>query len=123
MEYVNGFCDTLPFKNGDPLPKWFTSEEDYNNERKKMLKMDEGTRMKIKEMREKEVLEPFPGSFYKNKSKVPKKAWKCDVEDEKYNVSYRRVRDRDDWDSNDDEDEDPKTPPHYYSDGEYSSED
>ena len=26
-EYVNGFRDTLPFKNGDPLPKWFTSEE------------------------------------------------------------------------------------------------
>ena len=53
-EYVNGFRDTLPFKKGDPLSKWFTSEEDYNNERKEMLKIDEGTRRKIKEMREKE---------------------------------------------------------------------
>ena len=61
-----------------------------------MLKIDEGTRMKIKEMREKEEFEPFPDSFYKNKSKVPKKARTCDVEDEEYNVNYHRVRDRDD---------------------------
>ena len=40
-EYVNGFRDTLPFKKGDPLPKWFTSEEDYHNERKEMLKINE----------------------------------------------------------------------------------
>ena len=40
-EYVNGIRDTLPFKKGDPLPKWFTSEEDYHNERKKMLKINE----------------------------------------------------------------------------------
>ena len=122
-EYVNGFRDTLPFKKGDSLPKWFMSEEDYNNERKEMLIIDEGTRRKIKEMREKEEFEPFPISFYKNHSKVPKKARKCDVEDEDYNVSYRRMRDRDVWDSNDDDDEDPKTPPYYDSNGEYSSED
>ena len=87
-----------------------------------MLKIDEGTRRKIKEMREKEEFEHFPNSFDKNKSKVPKKARKCDVEDEDYNVSYRRMRDRDVRDSNDDDDEDPKTPPHYDSNGEYSSE-
>ena len=40
-EYVNGIRDTLPFKKGDPLPKWFTSEEDYHNERKEMLKINE----------------------------------------------------------------------------------
>ena len=27
-EYVNGFRDTLPFKKGNSLPKWFMSEED-----------------------------------------------------------------------------------------------
>ena len=122
-EYVNGFRDTLPFKKGDPLPKWFMSEEYYNNERKEMLKIDEGTRRKIKEMREKEEFEPFPSSFYKNNSKVLKKAQKCDVEDEDYNVSYRRMRDRDVWDSNDDDDDDPETPPYYDSNSEYSSED
>ena len=44
-EYVNGFCNTLPFKKGDPLPKWFMSEGEYNNERREMLKIDKETRM------------------------------------------------------------------------------
>ena len=55
-------------------------------------------------------------------SKVYKKIHKCDVENEEYDMSYICVREMDDCDSNDDEEEDLKTPPHYYSDGEYSSE-
>ncbi|KAF3457714.1 hypothetical protein FNV43_RR02372 [Rhamnella rubrinervis] len=31
-EYVCGFRDALPFKEGEPLPAWFTSEEDYKKE-------------------------------------------------------------------------------------------
>ena len=88
-----------------------------------MLKNDKETRTNIMEKKEKEEFELFPNSFYKTKLKVPKKVHKCDVEDEEYKVSYRSVRDRDDQDSIDDEEEDPKTPPHQYSASEYYSED
>ena len=38
-------------------------------------------------------------------------------------MSYIGVKERDDWDSNDDEKEDPKTSPQYHTDGRYLSED
>ena len=87
-EYVCGFRNTLPFKEIDPLPKWFMGMEDYNEECKEMLKKDEATRKKIMEKLEKEEFEPFSDSLYKTSSKVLKKIHKGDVEDENYDVSY-----------------------------------
>ena len=71
---------------------------------------------------EKEDFEPFLDSFYKTSSKVPKKVHKYHVKDEEYDMSYISVRERYNWDSNDDEKKDPKTSPHYHCDGGYSSE-
>ena len=88
-----------------------------------MLKKDKITRTKFMVKLEKEKFELFPDSFYKTSSKIPKKVHKGDMENKDYDVRYVSVRERDDWDSNDDEEEDLKTPPHYYSDGGYSSED
>lgn len=88
-----------------------------------MLKKDEAKRTKFVVELEKEEFKPFPDSFYKTSSKVPKKVHKIDVKDKEYDVSYAFVRDRNDLDSNDDQEEDHKTLPQYSSDGEYSSED
>ncbi|KAF3445991.1 hypothetical protein FNV43_RR11169 [Rhamnella rubrinervis] len=79
--------DTLSFKEGEPLPAWFTSEEDYKKEREEMLKYE-----------------------------ATKKKLKGDSEDMDFKMSYASMNEKDYQDFDDDEDEDPKTPPHYHSD-------
>ncbi|KAF3433509.1 hypothetical protein FNV43_RR24611 [Rhamnella rubrinervis] len=45
-----------------------------------------------------------------------KKKLKGDLEDMDFETSNARVKDKDDWVSNDNEDEDPETLPYYHSD-------
>ncbi|KAF3432570.1 hypothetical protein FNV43_RR27310 [Rhamnella rubrinervis] len=88
LEYMYGLRDALPFEEGEPLSAWLTSEEDYKKERDEMLKYDESTKKKLK----------------------------GDPDDMDFEMNYARVNEKDYQDSNDDEDEEPKTPPHYHSD-------
>ncbi|KAF3445920.1 hypothetical protein FNV43_RR11097 [Rhamnella rubrinervis] len=50
-------------------------------------------------------------------SKVSNKISKGDMENDDYDMIYVGVEEKNDWDLNDNEEEDPKTPSYYHSDG------
>ncbi|KAF3433577.1 hypothetical protein FNV43_RR24679 [Rhamnella rubrinervis] len=108
--------NALPFEEGEPIPAWFTSEEDYKKKREEILKYDEPMRRKIiKELEEKDF-DYFRCSSFDTKIQSTKKRLIGDPEDMDFEMSYARVNEKDYQDFDVDEDEDHETPPHYHSD-------
>ncbi|KAF3433626.1 hypothetical protein FNV43_RR24729 [Rhamnella rubrinervis] len=80
-----------------------------------MLKYDEVVRRMIIKELEEEDFDPFRCSSFDARRQGTKKKIKGDLEEMDFEMSYAKVKDKDYHVSNDDEDDNPQTLPHYHS--------